>query len=86
MNDGKYRLGLIKISNEQPIPDDEPIFILRARDWNALDAIMAYADICKNDECNEYHMEGLKEAIGRFIKFKLDHPERMKQPGVTKGL
>ena len=37
---------LIKTSNGQPVPEDEPLFILRGRDLLAVTAIIAYREAC----------------------------------------
>lgn len=86
MNDMKFRFGLIKRSNEDPVPDDEPIFILRARDHLAVQALEYYYLISRKDGCTDYHLEGLRQQIALFRDFAEDHKDRMKQPGVTRGL
>ena len=32
------------------------------------------------------HLAGIKQQIRKFIEFRNAHPERMKQPGVTRHL
>jgi hypothetical protein len=86
MNDGKYRLGLVKKSNGEAIPDDEPVFILRARDHNAVAALLLYKDVCIEDGCNDYQMDGVNLAIKLFGDFANQHPDKMKQPGITRGV
>ena len=58
------------------IPVDEPIFILRARDIHAAGMIARYIHKCQN----ENQQESAKICLKDFIKFKRDHPERMKEP------
>jgi hypothetical protein len=79
-------ISLVKIPTGVPIPEEEPIFIFRARDWNALKGIQAYREICIADGCNDHQMRMADEAIQRFSKFAEEHPDQMKQPGVTRGL
>lgn len=86
MNDGKFRLGLVKISNGEAVPEDEPVFILRARDRNAVDLLAVYRELCAQDKCNDYQMTGIEGAIARFMDFAERHPEKMKQPGITRGI
>jgi len=86
MNDGKFRLALVKMSNNEVIPDDEPIFILRARDEQAVKTLKFYHEVCRKHDCNDHHLLGIEIAIDRFIQFATDSPERMKEPGITKGV
>lgn len=68
--------------SREHVPESEPLFLLRARDHNALNAILAYRDFCAQ-ECNDLHLAGLDETIAKFRRFAVEHPERMKQPGVN---
>lgn len=58
------------------IPDDEPIFILRAQDKNAALAISYYKLLCEN---NRDFKAFVNKRLFDFIKFAHDHPERMKE-------
>jgi hypothetical protein len=76
---------IVMTSNGQPIPEDEPLILFRARDRHALDTLMHYRDLCELDECTEYHLQGIEDRIAAFQQFASEHPERMKQPGITLG-
>jgi hypothetical protein len=76
---------LVKSSNNQPVPDDEPIVILRGRDRLALPTLELYKKLAAADGCTDWFMERLDPPIEAFRQFAIDHPERMKQPGVTRG-
>jgi len=67
------------------IPEDEPLILFRARDRNAIKMLYHYRQICLADGCNEFHLVGIDNRIEAFEKFRDEHPDRMKQPGVTKG-
>jgi hypothetical protein len=86
MNDGKFKLALVKISNGEAIPEDEPIHIFRARDKYALDALKIYLEISRESGCNDYHEKGVMDQISRFEKWRDEHPEKMKIPGITRGV
>lgn len=75
-----------KRSNGERIPDDEPVFLLRARDHLALATLVDYRRRSLVDGCNDYHFEHLDKDIEAFQRFALEHPERMKQPSVTRGI
>lgn len=87
--DGKFSitsdLRVINTVSGQEVPQDEPLLVLRARDWHAVATIESYKQLCETD-CNDLHLAGIEEIIQRFLKFRSEHPERMKQPGITKHL
>lgn len=85
--DPKYRVVDDQIINLSgvPIPEDEPLILFRARDWHALKMLEFYRDLCRRDDCTDFHMEGIDNRIAAFQAFRFEHPERMKQPGITKG-
>lgn len=60
----------------KPIPDDEPVFILRAKDFHSTTALAAYLDGLTDIE----HRAAVQERIDAFDAFAAAHPERMKFP------
>ena len=60
----------------QPIPDDEPVFIFRAKDRRALTALTAYYAAITNPE----HGKAVAVRIESFKAFAAGHPERMREP------
>jgi hypothetical protein len=87
--DSKFHIEndeIIKTSNNSVVSKDEPLFLVRARDYLALNLLRYYAKISGADSCNDYHMHGLSKTIEEFEEFKIKNPEKMKQPGVTRGL
>lgn len=89
--DGKFATttngAIVKISNGEVIPDDEPLFLFRARDSKALKILRVYRELCAEDgDTALWQVEKMNDAIQRFVDFKTEHPERMKQPGITRGM
>lgn len=80
------QVSIVKTSNGEPIPDDEPLILFRARDRNALATLEFYRDLCRADGCNDFHDAGIQNRIEAFRQFRIDQPERIKQPGITRGL
>ena|SRR5581483_7043240 len=77
---------LVKTKTGEPIPEDEPLILFRGRDQNALHgALTPYEKRCEADGCTDFHLEGIRNRINAFLDFKCDFPERMKQPGITRG-
>jgi len=76
----KYEVSFeAKIRNRKTkrnIPDDEPIFIFRAKDRNALAVLRRYQDLC--DDLN--HRAVIGQRIDDFKKFEDDNPELMGEP------
>lgn len=66
----------------KPIPDDEPVFVLRAKDRNAVYAIMHYRSLCLG---NPEHYQAVDSRVGDFLQFAGEHPLRMKYPDTSPG-
>jgi len=58
------------------IPDDEPVFVFRARDCHAIKALKFYRDQC----ADQNHRDIVDDRITDFAKFAATHPDRMKEP------
>lgn len=80
------RLALVKISNGDPIPEEEPVHIFRARDKFALPALEHYLLICRSGGCNDYQEDGVLSQIKRFKEWQEENASKMKLPGITRGL
>ena len=86
--DPKYHIedGLIvKTSNGVPVPEDEPLILFRGRDRLALPMLQAYRELCVEDGCTAYQLEGIDNRIAAFEAFQREQSARMKQPGCTLG-
>lgn len=77
---------IIKTGNGQPIPQDEPLCLFRARDYLAVPLLECYKKLCEADGCNDFQLGQVEELIERFRAFARNNPQTMKQPGVTRGL
>ena len=79
MHERKYTIQnnkLVKKSNLVPVPDDEPVFIFRAKDRKALAALVAYHVILDNlDQKAEVY-----KSINDFRAFQEMNPEKMAEP------
>lgn len=84
--DSKFHIEneqIIKTSNGEAIPEDEPCFLIRARDYLALPLLRHYRELCVDDGCTEFQIAGNDAAIAEFERFSMEHRERLKQPGMT---
>lgn len=77
---------LVKTTNEEVIPEIEPTILFRARDWLSVPMLINYRMLCVSDGCNNFQLKQVDELIERFQRFAQEHPDKMKQPGVTRGL
>jgi hypothetical protein len=62
------------------IPDDEPVFVLRARDFLAPGAISDWMDAARHREVASSKIKAAGKDLAAFAQFQLDHPERCKFP------
>ncbi len=79
MHERKYKIldgKIVKKSNEVPIPDDEPIFIFRAKDRKALAALVAYNSVLDKLE----QKAAVTKTINDFRAFQEKNPDLMCEP------
>jgi hypothetical protein len=75
----KYGIRDGRIINRQtgaPIPDDEPLFVFRAKDRLAVRILTAYFSAIEDPE----HARAVAARLEDFKRFAREHPERMKDP------
>ncbi len=66
----------------EPIPEDEPIFILRAKDIHAYGTLDHYEDLCRD----QAHRESVAKRMVDFDGFRDENPDRMNEPdSITDG-
>lgn len=78
--DPKYGINedgvICNIATGVPIPSNEPIFILRAKDVLAEQTIAYYLTMVATEE----HGQAIRHRIRDFSGFRLDNPDVMKAP------
>lgn len=80
----KYDVEAGRLVNREtrvPIPDHEPVFVLRAKDLKASAALIAYHAVCTDPN----HRKAIAGRIDAFNAFAADHPEAMKEPDSPRG-
>lgn len=86
--DGKFHIAngqIVKTSSGEIVPEWEPLILQRGRDHLMLPTLRHYRQLSVLDGCNDYHLAGIDAVIEKFEAFTREHPEWMKQPGVTRG-
>lgn len=74
---------LVKTSNDEPVPDDEPVFILRGRDACACAALTSYINECQESGTPADRLESLGYVLERFRSYAVQRGTKI--PGVTHG-
>lgn len=75
----KYQIvegRLVKKSDGAPIPEDEPLFILRAKDKYALAVLLDYRRLCRSFE----QKEAVAKSTIDFRDFAAQRPELIGEP------
>lgn len=81
MNDPKYHTGpIINTASGEVIPQDEPVFIFRARDVEALKVLEFYWELISERHGGQEHADAIRARIEEFYAFKENNPHRMKIP------
>ena len=85
--DKKYSIRdgrIVNSSTLEPIPENEPVMLFRAKDIYALDhAILPYLEKIDSLEGNKSHSLVVSLIADRFRKFQENNPESMKVPDTT---
>lgn len=74
--------ALVNRASGEAIPADEPVFIFRARDVHAREALEAYACVLVPG----LHRDKVCERIADFARFAAANPQRMKVPDTAQVL
>lgn len=77
--------NLVKRTNGEKIPIEEPVFVIRGRDKLALRTLAYYLLLAEKEGCNIYLREAVRIVEGRFMDFATNYEKRMKMPGITEG-
>lgn len=75
--DRKY--GQVTTANGE-IPDDELVFVLRARDANSCPAISAYFELCKRNGSPQRHLDMIEQTYTAFADWQEAHSDRVRTP------
>lgn len=76
---------IIKTPSGEVVPEDEPLWLVRARDYLAVPMLEHYVKLCELDGCTDYQLDGIRQHVEAFKQFAAYHADRMKQPGITRG-
>lgn len=89
-NDPKYDFQdgrVISLSSGEPIPEDEPVMVFRARDLFSEDAIRGYlAAIAKSPQVPLTHVRAVVNRVEAFTEFRSSWPSRLKTPDTPENL
>lgn len=77
--------SIVKTSNGDVMPGDEPRMLFRGRDKLALPMLEFYRSLCVEDGATDYQLASVDTMIEEFRSFAAES-STMKQPGITRGL
>ena len=79
-HDAKY--GRVTVEHEpgNPLGDDEPVFLLRARDATAVSVLYAYAAICAKANSPTEHVDAVEDLAETFREWQTNHIDLVKTP------
>lgn len=88
MNENKYEIPgpVLNRATGQEIPEDEPIFILRAKDNLAVQTLEKYYDLCRaaareNGKIDDLsHLGPVAQRIEEFEAWRKANPSECKDP------
>lgn len=60
--------------------NNEPVFVLRAKDKAAVKAIQAYQAECRRLECDNSHIEDVQSILEEFALWRANNMEQVKKP------
>lgn len=81
LNENKYDIvGAINKTTSERIPDDEPVFLVRAKDIVSFDLLLAYLVMCQEEGCSQSHLRGIVSAIHKFNEWQSVHRDSMRTP------
>ena len=76
-HDGRYG----RVTTERKgIPDDEPVFVIRAQDALACPLISAYFELCAGHGASAAHQRAVEEAYTRFADWQEAHAGQVRLP------
>jgi hypothetical protein len=81
--DGKFSCDgnrIINVNTSEPIPDDEPVFLLRAKDKAAIRALSEYGVECTRIGSPQTHLDAIADRIADFAIWQADHKPTLKVP------
>jgi len=70
-----------RVSGE-PIPDDEPVIIFRARDRHSVRVLEFYLGLAEDD----HHRAAIMDRIEEFETYRNNNPGKVKEPGITRHI
>lgn len=68
--------AIVNRASGEEIPADEPVFIIRARDWHAVRTLQYYAAHVRDTQ----HADAVMDRAEQFRDFRRANPGRMKEP------
>jgi hypothetical protein len=72
-------------TERKEVPDDEPVFVIRAADALACPLLSAYYNLCGENGAAAEHTASVEAEYTRFADWQEAHPDRVKVPDTLPG-
>lgn len=76
---------IVKSTNDQPISDDEPRMLWRARDDKFMKMLVYYRHLCMDDGATPFQLASIDKMEDEFNEWQKANKDKMKKPGSTLG-
>lgn len=80
MDTANLGLQIVNTRTMDALPEDEPLFLFRAKDHLVIRMLAYYHELCKEARCVPEHTAGAFLMVAQARSFARAHPERMKVP------
>jgi len=78
--DRKYGKITVEKEPHTPLPDDEPVFLIRAQDLASVSTIQFYREQAQKAGAPEEFLDSLGEVQNDFMKWQRENVNRVKTP------
>lgn len=78
--DRKYGKVTVELTPGNPLGEDEPVVVFRARDQELVSVLEDYYKNCSNSGCTLEHLAGIRETQENVLRWQEAHLELVKMP------
>jgi len=65
-----HKFGRVTLEHQRSVGDDEPVFVLRAKDMYTLSAIRHYRSVCELGGVPRHHLDIVSEAMAEIEEWQ----------------